>query len=167
MGIKRPPGYIHPKKRNQSSRSQPLANELVATPRAPKKKEEAKPATRSSPDHNKVLLRLAAFPPASGEVRLFDEMIASGLTDKEAILGLFRRGTRKLSVIAEMQTPQNKGLIYERRGEATETNRSISEELFQQLRSNIDPFEAMTSRALGLKIGELIIALVAQDHTRD
>ena len=161
MGIKQPPAYEHPNKRNRRSGSgkpQTIAPVERAKNPVKEKRGNEKPSDQSV-DSGKVVLRMAAHPPALGEFDLFDQMVTSGITPREAVLALLRRGTKKLDDIANMPATSLKKLTYARDGEAIETNRSISAQCLQTLKTNIDPFGVLTTRAFGIKIGEAVLML--------
>ena len=153
MGIKTPPAYEHPKKRKRSDGVQNIAtsepNVRIVIPK--KKKGE------------KVLLRLVARVPKQGQLKLFDQMIDSGLTEREAILALLRQGMEQLNKISTWPTSKLRQHSYEHLGGAIETNRQISTSLNETIRTNLDPFGALASRAIGTLLGEAMLTLVAKE----
>lgn len=170
MGINQPPGYVHPRKRKGAVRAQLETTEPAATDERPIRKKDragaAKPNGKSASSNSEtVLLRLAAHPPAKGEIALYDEMRESGLSDKDAILALLRHGTSKLSEVAKLSKGAFAALSYQPREGVIETNRKISSDLHHVLKERFDPFGALTTRALAIKIGEAILVLAIKEKS--
>jgi len=172
MGIKLPPAYEHPNKRKRRdvAPNSPTP-ELLKNKEIPKKNEKKEPLKRRSSealnaktdDNEKVILRLVAYPPANGEFDLFDRMIASGITHRQAILALLRRGTDRLCEVPETWGKSSGKASFERQGNPIETNRSVSANLHQQLKTTIDPFGVLTERAFGKIVGEAILAMELEE----
>jgi len=167
MGIKKVPfDYEHPnkKKREKTDPAQRAAapEESVVVPK--KEKRQAKPTqtdaakvANSGEFSETEMIRLVAYPPAAGQIKLYDIMITGGLTPKQAILGILKRYfgqfeglvfSGKVS-IAKTEVGKN--------GEAVETNRSVSKEFLARAKEVYDPFGVLSKRALGMKIGEGIL----------
>lgn len=170
MGINQPPVYVHPRKRKGTASAQTAATASVATSENPIRKKEgtrtSKPERKSKDTGNAtVLLRLAAHPPAKGEIALYDEMRDSGLSDKDTILALLRHGTSKLGEAAKLSKSAFAALSYQQGEGVIETNRKISSELHHVLKERFDPFSALTTRALAIKIGEAILVLAVKEKS--
>lgn len=176
MGINQPPGYIHPRKRGKGKSVQPAGAASAIDIERPDKKKKGSFATQpvsptikkkatanESMECEKVVLRLAAHPPIEGQIKLFDEMRESGLSDKEATLALLRQGTKKLDEVSRMSAPDLKVIAYDNAGGVIETNRKVSVKLLNDLKTSVDPFGALTTRALAIKIGEAVLVLTAKE----
>lgn len=157
MGITKPPAYEHPRKRNRKG--------SVQQPETSAPRIQAERPIRKSEDSKTVHLRLAAHPPTKGQFDLYDEMIASGVKDKDAILALLRHGTGKLSQVASMSTSAFGNLSYSHDGRAIETNRKISMKLMEELKRKIDPYDVLTTRAFALKLGEAILVIALMEKS--
>ena len=165
MGITKPPAYEHPRKRKtHTTMSVPETSARASTDKKPIKKGKAQ---SSSPEveqgNEKVILRLAAHPPAKGQVPLYDEMRDSGLSDKEAVLALLRRGTDKLEEIPKLTRSAMASLAYEQEDGVIETNRKVAAPLLKDLKQAVDPYSALTTRALAINIGEAALILAIRE----
>ena len=99
-----------------------------------------------------VVARLVAYPPKSGEFAYYDEMIKSGVPEKQAVLALISRGLR------DLKAKNLEVRLYQHEGVAVETNRKIAAEDMDDLTTIFDPFGILSKRALGQKIGEALFA---------
>lgn len=174
MGIKKVPfAYEHPNKRNPGTSGAETRNTASqATKERPNKKRgkaqtEPKPSPKLAATKNAlpsaILLRLVVKPPKSGLFPLYDEMIASGLSPKEAILGLLKRGFSQFEIDIssnEIVASNNK---YEAHGGAIETTRTVDEAFLNSCRDIFDKFGLLSDRALGGKIGEAIFSRTAKE----
>lgn len=108
--------------------------------------------TSQNSEQDTKTVRLVAQPPKAGEFAIYDEMIASGLTSKKAVLAMIGKGFEKLDANAL------KPVSYECEGEAIETNRIFRVEDLSALKEEFDPFGILSKRAIGKKIGEALLA---------
>lgn len=163
MGINRPPGYTHPKRGDQKPVAEPATTAAIRRFASPVKK---KPQGRK-PDKaslcEKVVFRVGAYVPVKGEIELFDAMKQDGVSDKDCILALLRKGRTELTTLTSMSRKSIGRLTYEHGGVAFETNRSIPADQADLLRSVIDPHGVLTPRAFGLKIGAALLVLAARE----
>lgn len=181
MGFKQPPSYEHPSKRKRGLRAQKRTSEDVARTDRPLEGKASKCAVSVKPTKSPrnaasgkseaqaetVLLRLAAHPPSKGQFKLYDDMRKSGLSDKDAILALLRKGTSKLRDIAELSMSALDAMSYDADALVIETNRKIPSELLEKLKQNIDPYDALTKRALALKLGQAILVLTIKEKSNE
>jgi len=159
MGIKKPPPYVHPgkaKKPTAIAKPETLAPvENTEKPDKEKSNEAVRPqTTRKSAvvsAEDTVTIRLVANPPKAGEFELYDQMIASGLSKKQAVQALMRKGFQNLDA------KQLKPAAYEADGVAIETNRTFATSDVFALKQRFDQFGILSKRALGLKIGEALL----------
>lgn len=157
MGIKRPGTFEHPNKRKRAAekeepRVKPSASTQAADVEIPKREEGEK---RS--------FRLAAHPPIAGTIELYDRMIESGLSEKQALLALMRRGADKLNAVARMSPNKIKAMCYAHDGILIETNRLIDAGLYDRLVDLLDPFNALSTRELGTIVGEALVVMVSKE----
>lgn len=168
MGIRTPPEYEHPSKREgRGSKNEQLTSARAEKTEIPIRKKEGdergpnprllKPASVAPGEQ--VHLRVVAYEPRPGELKRFDEMIGGGITNKDALLGLLRNARHKIDDLAKRSSKQVDDLTYDHGSEYVETNWSLSERVVGQLKSVFDPFDILTPRALGAKIGAAVIVL--------
>lgn len=157
MGIKKPPTYVRPKK-NQAAKpvSEKQTAQGLAKPN-PANKEEGKSAQ----------FRLVARLPVRGSLPLYDRMLDSGLSPKEVILALLKHGLAQLDILSNYSAKEVTALRYETEGKAIETNRLINEEFQLKLQELFDPFGALSARAVGQRVGEALIMLVAKEKENE
>lgn len=158
MGIKQPPDYVYPKKRNrQAAGTEPQTKAPVEPVRPPIKKKRETRSDTSMPSGQSVQLRLVIPSPAAGQLQLHDEMIAAGYTSKEALLGLLKKGfdrfeedlmADKIAVPADPLKPN---------GKPVDTTRNVSTQFFEKAKALFDPFDVLSDRAFGQRIGDAII----------
>ena len=167
MGIKQPTGgYIHPSKRKRGSdRPASQASAPAAEDRIPikKKREEASPKADRSGE-SAVLVRLVVYPPASGQLLIYDQMIGAGYSSKQALLGLLKKGFSQFEtdlLNGKVTAPADQLIIS---GKPVDTTRNVSATFIEKAKSVFDPFDMLSNRALGQRIGETIIRSAAKDH---
>ena len=169
MGIKQPPAYVHPNKR-KATPGEPVrrvTEQASKTGRPKREKERSAPvkqarATKGNAEKT-IQLRLVMYPPTSGQIPLFDQMIASGFAPKAALLGLLKRGfpvfEKKLlegsiKALADdldtMDTP-------------IDTTRNVSPQFLKAAKTLFDPFGVLSDRALGRKIAETIVSQIGKE----
>ncbi len=108
--------------------------------------------------------RLAAHPPAHGEIKIFDIMVESGMSKKEALLALMRKGTSYLDQVGLVTAICEKDALYKRDvGNAIETNRIVDVSVWKKLKQRFDPFDVLTTRALGVRVGEAVIMIAVRE----
>lgn len=166
MGLIKPDTYVHPNKREkQDVPEKATAGQTVKDPKVAVKKKKVEERTdkpnRSEPkievESTTVLLRLVARVPANGQIKLFDDMIDEGLSPKEIILGIWKREFGNIeTLISDHDFKSTTPLEFENR-KAIETTRKVTSELLISIQSKIDPFNILTERALGQKLGEAIL----------
>jgi len=175
MGITKPLGYEHPNKRKRrKSEEQTEVPAHVEAKRIPEKKKGVgkrrvgPPAAPSIAEIRKsAVVRLVVYPPAKGQIAVYDEMIEAGIAPRSAILGLLKRG------FDDFHTAVMKGSIKPSRfdvlsdGALIETTRQVSPEFVTTAKSIFDPFGILSDRALGRTMGETIIAAADRTIERD
>lgn len=167
MGIKQPAGgYVHPSKRKRASdvsgtpTAAPVAEDRIPVK---KKREEAAPRTERSGEAS-VLVRLVIYPPAPGQLLIYDQMIDAGYSSKQALLGLLKKG------FSQFEADLLKGRVtapadpLTTSGKPVDTTRNVSAAFIEKAKAIFDPFDMLSNRALGQRIGETIIRSVAKDH---
>jgi len=175
LGIKKIPfNYEHPgkKKLGRSEIKQETPARVENDVLAVKEKRGGRPkplqttAAKSSPTSSAktVFLRLVVKPPKAGRFELYDEMIADGLTPKQAILGLLKHGFFQFEKDIKSNKISAKNLNYEAVGQAVETTRSVDPEFISLCRDVFDKFDILSNRALGQKIGEAIFHRAATER---
>ncbi|WP_136661794.1 hypothetical protein [Nitratireductor sp. XY-223] len=174
MGIKTPPAYKHPAKRDPQRPGIELKQNVQAKrPEDPKKEKEAKGRgrqsdnERNSPTSEMVRVRVVAFEPLPGEITIYDDMVESGISKKEALLGLLRNAKGKIDDLTASQSKATTQLSYAHGKECVETNWSLPKEKISRLKSRLDPFNILTPRSLGARIGAALIALYERDRTHE
>lgn len=166
MGLIKPDKYVHPNKRKRHEASENTQSKIpvIKTKVAIKKKKVEDPVDRSNqrlPNSavasETVLIRLVSRVPQRGQITLFDDMTASGLSAKEAILGIWKRKFENLdAVIADQDFKGTTQIEFEKQ-KAIETNRKVTPDVRLSIQSKIDPFNILTDRALGQKLGEALL----------
>lgn len=168
MGIKTPPSYEHPSKRKrQDQKQEPQAQanvERTGKPNRGKRDVGSKRLNLNSqktPDNiaEMVRVRVVAYDPIPGEIKRFDEMMRSGLLVKEALLGMLRKSKDQIDSLVELGPRDIEALTFEHGRTFVETNWSIPAEKAVKLKLLIDPFDILTPRSLGIKIGIAVIIL--------
>ena len=166
MGIKQPPAYVHPNKRKTATPEPPgpTPHQAAKTKRPKREKERTEPvkhrrATVDSAEKT-IQLRLVIYPPTSGQIPLYDQMIASGFAPKTALLGLLKRGfsefERKL-MTDTIRAPLDNLKVS---GQPVDTTRNVSPQFVEAAKHLFDPFGILSDRALGRKIAETIISQI-------
>lgn len=173
MGLIKPDTYVHPNKRRQLDvTSKATAGQTVKDPKVAVNKEKIEKRTdnpnRSEPkieaESETVLLRLVARVPANGQIKLFDDMIDEGLSSKEIILGIWKREFGNLgALISDLDFKSTTPLEFENR-KAIETTRKVTSDLLVSIQSKIDPFNILTERALGQKLGEALLIQAGKER---
>ncbi len=170
MGIKQPTGaYVHPGKRKRAP-DVPKGPSVIpaAKGRIPvKKKREAvaRPVARCR--RKSRMVRLVVYPPAPGQIPLFDRMIAAGYSSRQALLGLLKKGFSQFEndLLNDKVTAPADQLNTE--GKPVDTTRNVEAEFIQKAKDIFDPFDMLSNRALGHRIGETIIRSVSKDYAND
>lgn len=168
MGIKKPPAYVHPRKR---ASSEEVLSDDRPTPKKDKKEQAnrkkvedgpldqiAIPELESNEGKATVLLRLVARVPETGQIPLFDQMIIGGLSPKDAILGIWKREFEKLVIKLRADEFHKSTEVKFSSRKPIETTRKIKPNLMQTITAEFDPFGILTDRALGQRIGEALIS---------
>jgi len=158
MGIKQPPEYIYPKKRKRpAAETEPQITTPVEPVRAPIKKKRETRSDTSIPSGQCVQLRLVIPSPAAGQLQLHDEMIAAGYTSKQALLGLLKKGFDRFEaelLADKIAVPADP---LETNGKPVDTTRNVSPQFFEKAKALFDPFDVLSDRAFGQRIGDAII----------
>jgi hypothetical protein len=170
MGIKQPPTYVHPNKRKTVT-PEPVRRAPQQAPKKewPQKEKEGtelgKQRRLSLQSADKTIrLRLVIYPPTNGQLPLYDQMIASGIEPKTALLGLLKRGfpafEKKLTA-GSIKAPTNDLDIS---GAPVDTTRNVSPQFIEAAKALFDPFEILSDRALGRKIAETILVQIEENE---
>lgn len=167
MGIKQPPNYVHPNKKKEGKLPDRRKTDL-STQQAnalPTRKGNGKKSTIASNEQSAEtqVIRLVARPPLPGQVKLYDNMLAGGLSSKQALLGLLKRGFDEFNSDLSTGKFVEGNPVLTTDGKAVETTRSIDSEFLKRARAVFDPFGILSDRALGQKIGEAIIGRAKKD----
>ncbi|MDD9908656.1 MAG: hypothetical protein OXR62_03095 [Ahrensia sp.] len=175
MGITKPRGYEHPNKRKRRiSEEETEGPAHVEAQRIPEKKKGVgkwhvkPPAVTSGAETRKcVVVRLLVYPPAKGQVAVYDEMIEAGIAPRTAILGLLKRGFGDFhaAVLKRSIKPLQFDILSDEA--PIETTRRVSPEFITTAKCIFDPFGILSDRALGRTMGETIIAAADGDVRRD
>ncbi len=177
MGFKKAPnGYRHPRKKAKRAIPSPIPDHRGQTVREATKEKKAQPRfqgqLKSSRDggsdqQSSILIRLVAVPPAEGQIKIYDQMIAAGLAPKIAVLGLLKNGFKAFENVLLSDRSIVPEFEYDSSDEkAIETHRSVSPELLLAAQTKFDPFGVLSRRALGMRIGQAILLSAAsgEDH---
>lgn len=166
MGIKKVPfAYEHPKKRTPGS-SLPARQPIVSSDRPEhrhKEKKEEIDGSAANIEPTKTTIRLVARIPLKGALPLFDQMCASGLSERKAVLGLFKLGFPKLG----QDLTNSKSSVeanYASHDTTVETTKTVPGTTMADLRQAIDPFGVMSDRAIGQRLGEAILWAAGQEE---
>ena len=171
MGIKQPPAYLHPKKnagsdpalkQQTTARGQTSGNSVKKKESQRARLNELTKQALKPSEQPKELIRLVACPPMAGQITRYDEMVAHGLTPKQAVLGLFKQGfdAFKTDLLTGRISPIENPIVSS--GNAVETTRIVTLEFIQLAKSHFDPFDVLSNRALGQCIGEHILYQVTK-----
>lgn len=158
MGIKQPPDYVYPKKRKrQAAEPEPQTVTPAEPARLPNKKKKGKRSGTQIQSGQSVQLRLVIPSPAAGQLQLHDEMIAAGYTSKQALLGLLKKGFDRFEadLLADKVAAPTDPL--ETNGKPVDTTRNVSLHFFEKAKALFDPFDVLSDRAFGQRIGDAII----------
>lgn len=164
MGIKQPPAYTYPKKRKRQAQQpeQPTAAP-VETARPPiKKKGERTSATKVTND-GAVQLRLVIPSPAPGQLKLHDELSTAGYTSKQALLGLLKKGFDRFEADLLSGAVAVPTAPLETKGKPVDTTRTVSPEFIAKAKALFDPFDVLSDRAFGQRVGDAIIRMARKD----
>ena len=152
MGITKVPfGYIHPNKKN-------VEDAILPESKTPQPKR--KPITDTIPSISEeiVLVRLGAHIPSSGVSAEFDAMIKDGVNQSQAMLAILTRGL----TFFENQYASKSFIVgeqnYAHETDYIETNRTIRRYTLEWVRQHYDPHGILSARALGAKLGAVIVA---------
>lgn len=176
MGIKKAPnGYQHPRKKAKRAIPSPVPDHRDQTVRVATKKNTPprfqnqlkSTHDKGSDQQSSILIRLVAIPPAEGQIKIYDKMIAAGMAPKAAVLGLLKNGFKAFENV--LLSDQSAAPEFEYDGldkKAIETHRSVSPEFLLAAQNKFDPFGVLSRRALGMRIGQAIILSTAsgEDH---
>lgn len=171
MGITKPPAYEHPRKRKgRKSSSQPpdpVSAERTEPPNKRKKTDQPSNKPEKAPNgtaakYDTEVVRLVAHVPIAGQLKLYDEMIASDISPREAMHGLLRNSKSQLIDLAQHSSKSIGKLKYDHGNEFVETNWSMSTDAVLKLKSVIDPFGILSPRAFGSKLAMALIVLRSQ-----
>lgn len=166
MGLIKPDKYVHPNKRKRHEASEKAQAQIPVenSKEAVKNKNVELPVDQSDLQQplstitgETVLIRLVARVPEQGQIAFYDSMIVDGLSPKEAILGIWKREFGNLdTTIADYDFKTSCQLGFEKR-KAIETTRKITPDALRTIQSKIDPYNILTDRALGQKLGEALL----------
>ncbi|MFK5980838.1 MAG: hypothetical protein QM488_18340 [Rhizobiaceae bacterium] len=156
MPIKKVPfDYVHPKKKlsDDSSEKSPV----------PTRSEHVQQVTISilparvvQPDET-ISVRLLASFPSPGVSAEFDEMIGDNISPKIATLALLKKGSSLLETEGGIKAISGEDVHYLNEGDYAETVRSIRRSTYDWAKSQYDPHDILSARALGAKLGNAIL----------
>lgn len=168
MGIKTPPSYEHPSKRKrQGLTPEPQTSARVERLEKPDRRKKGDglkrpaitPATSVGPSEETVRIRVVAYDPLPGEIKRFDEIINADIPVKDALLGLLRKSKDQIDGLVKLGSRDIDALTFEHGRTFVETNWSLPVENADKLKLLFDPFDILTPRSLGAKIGTALIVL--------
>lgn len=168
MGIKTPPSYQHPSKRKrQGQRQEPQTSVRVERLEKPNKRKKGdgpkRPAitqfTSAGSTEETIRIRVVAYDPLPGEIKRFDEMINADISVKDALLGLLRKSKDQIDGLVKLSPKDIEALTFEHGRTFVETNWAIPADKAEKLKRLFDPFDILTPRSLGTKIGAAVIVL--------
>lgn len=156
MGIKKPDiAYEHPNKANSdktptfSKRSEQSENPL-----------NVEHVTKAS---ETIHVRIIAHYPAAGASAVFDQMCAASIDPKTVMLALLRKGIPEFEERCAKNEIDKIYIQKQLKQEFIETTRALSQSTFETAKKHFDPFDVLSLRALGVKIGNAIFASVAKN----
>lgn len=156
MGIKKPDvAYEHPNKARNTDKSSTSKN---SKPPAILAKELPAPKTSET-----IHVRIIAHYPTEGACEVFDQMCMANIDPKTAMLALLKKGVASFEISCangDIDRIQFRGPV---EPEFIETTRALSKDAFETAKSHFDPFDVLSLRALGRKIGAAIMASMAQN----
>ncbi len=156
MVIKKVPfGYVHPRKKQSENSSEKLPIPDRAE-RMQLKTASILPTFAALPDET-VSVRLLASFPKSGVSAEFDEMIRDNISHKVATLALLKRGLSMLGAEGGTNSILAKNANYPIEDDYAETIRSIRRSTYDWAKSQYDPHDILSARALGAKLGTAIL----------
>lgn len=172
MGLTKPSStYKHPRK-GQRPEVVPVTKAKEADPEkskitgsaggADKKKKVCRANAAISIDKKDVQIRLILYPPVSGQLPLYDEMIKSGLSANKVLLGLLKKGFLKFEtdlLAGKFSTPTIK---FETDGKPVDTTRNVSSEFLNLAKELFDPYDILSDRALGQRVAEAVVQTVGK-----
>lgn len=172
MGLTKPSStYEHPRKskgREVNPTSEVMApvstkkNNTSSAGEAEKKKKVRRGNAATSIDKKDVQIRLILYPPVSGQLPLYDEMIKSGLSANKVLLGLLKKGFLKFEtdlLAGKFSTPTIK---LETDGKPVDTTRNVSSEFLNLAKELFDPYDILSDRALGQRVAEAVVQTVGK-----
>lgn len=148
MGIKRLPfAYVHP---NKNPANQDLLSDPVSPATKPIiRKTKVMPRNETA---ERVYVRLVVHFPKPGISAEYDAMLKDKISSKRATLALLKRGMDRF----EEQNLESTS--YSCETDYVETIRSIERSTYDLFKQQHDPHEIMSARALGKKLGTIILA---------
>ncbi len=152
MGITKVPfGYIHPNKKI-------IADAIPPESKTPQLKR--KPITDPIPpiSDEVVLVRLGAHIPSPGVSAEFDAMIKDSVSQSQAMLAILTRGLTLFEDQYASKSFKEGEQNYAHETDYIETNRTIRKSTLEWVRQHFDPHGILSARALGGKLGTVILA---------
>lgn len=156
MGIKKPNvAYEHPNKTKSTDKSSTPKN---SKPPAILAKELPAPKTSET-----IHVRIIAHYPTEGACEVFDQMCEANIAPKTAMLALLKKGIPEFEERCANNEIDKIDILSQLKPEFIETTRALSKSTFETAKNHFDPFDVLSLRALGVKIGDAIFASVAKN----
>ena len=156
MGIKKPDvAYEHPNKARNTDKSNSSKNSNP--PAIPVKEIGA----GKSPETMHV--RIIAHYPIAGACEFFDQMCAANIDPKTVMLALLKKGIPVFEERCLKNEIDEIEIQNQLKSDFIETTRVLSRRTFETAKKHFDPFDVLSLRALGAKIGDAIFASVAKN----
>ena len=89
-------------------------------------------------------------------------MIDGGVSPRQAILGLLKRGFAEFEADLRSGKVSGSANSYQTEDEVIETTRSVDETFVASCKQVFDKFDVLSNRAVGSKIGEAIFCRAAK-----
>ncbi len=163
MGIKQPPAYVHPKKRKREEQSlEPQTPKKTDGSDLPKKKKKVAQFRPEAASVKTEQFRLVIYPPVTGQIAIYDEMIKSGFTPKRALLGLMKKEFSQFEaelLAGNISRPTDD---LKSDGKPIDTTRNVSPQFIKAAKTAFDVFEVLSKRALGRCVAEAVLRMVDQ-----
>lgn len=171
MGLTKPSvKYEHPRKRgaqvagtvSKTTISVPKEKSDTGFAGAAIKKKGDEPRVSASSYKKDAQIRLVIYPPVTGQLPLYDEMISSGVAPNKALLGLLKKGFPKFEadlLAGKVTVPATE---LETNGKPVDTTRNVSAEFMNLAKDLFDPYDILSDRALGQRVAEAIVRSITK-----
>ncbi len=156
MGIKKPDvAYEHPNKARNTDKSNSSKNSIPPAILATEIGAAKSPET--------MHVRIIAHYPIAGAYEVFDRMCSANIDPKNAMLALLKKGIPVFEERCANNEIDKIDILSQLKPEFIETTRALSKSTFETAKNHFDPFDVLSLRALGVKIGDAIFASVAKN----